>query len=80
VITSTVTLERAKYAKTIEKIVQLMRSLTEAGMEDCLRSCELKCVPLYFSAATLLETNVTIPCKALFGSLLSNGTMELLES
>jgi hypothetical protein len=51
-------------------------SLTEAGMEDCLRSCELKCVPLYFSDATLLmETkNVTIPSKALFGSPLSNGT------
>ena len=51
-------------------------SLTEAGMEDCLRSCDLKCVPLYFSDATLLmETkNVTIPSKALFGSPLSNGT------
>jgi hypothetical protein len=50
-------------------------SLTEAGMEDCRRPCHLKCVPLYFSDATLLETNVTtIPSKALFGSSLSNGT------
>lgn len=50
-------------------------SLTEPGMEDCLRSCDLKCVPLHFSEATLLETNVTVPSKALSGSPLSNGTI-----